>query len=54
MLLVIPLKVPSRENTKCGSEIAGSFTPSTTKNIKYSFFLCVIAERYTEPNKRRR
>jgi len=43
MLLVILLRIPSRENEKCGSEITESYRASTTKNIKYSFFLYVIA-----------
>jgi len=54
MLLVILLREPSRENEKCGGEITESFTASTTKNIKYSFFLYAIAERHTEPKKHRR
>jgi hypothetical protein len=44
MFFVILLREPSRENEKCGSEITESYTASTTKNIKYSFFLYAIAD----------
>jgi len=54
MLLVILLRKPSRENEKCGSEITESCRASTKKNIKYSYFLYTIAERYTEPKKHHR
>jgi hypothetical protein len=48
------LRIHSRENEKCGSEITEFFRASTKKNIKNSFFLYTIAERYTEPNKHHR